>query len=333
MLRNTTLALVVVICCNSMAAASEDKVVFRVAKRLSSVVAHIALAEGYFQDEGLAIELFWADGSGIVIPSLARGKVDVSTTGQFDASFINVIERGARIRLVAARTVHATDACGYFAFVARADLIDSGRLNDPASLGGLRIATDRTAGSYYYWSLLLAKGQLTLDDVEIVDVPSTAKPDALALGRIDVTNQSEPWTTRSIHTGKAKVWKSVADVLPDHQSSFIVFGRRLLDERPDLGRRFMRAYLRAVRQYIDEGKSDRVIDIVASQTKMRRDELREMCWPQVVGDGRIDPPSVQQYQEWALAEGLIDAIVPYDGLVDDTFLPVSDELARASSCD
>ena len=306
--------------------AAGDKVVLRVAKRLSSVVAHIALAEEYFADEGLDIELFWADSSVMVIPSLAQGKVDVSTTGQFDASFINVIERGARIRLVAARTVHATDSCGYFSFVARSDLIDSGRLEEPAALRGLRVATERTAGSYYYWSLLLASSQLTLDDVEVVDVPHPAVPSALALGRIDVASQAEPWQTRSVQTGHAGIWKSVADVLPNHQSSFLVFGRRLLDDRPDLGHRFMSAYIRAVGQYVAEGKSPRNIEIVASQTKMGRDELREMCWPQAVTDGQIDPLSLQQYQEWALEEGLIDAIVPLEQLVDDRFLPPSDDI-------
>lgn len=302
--------------------------VFRVAKRLSSVVAHIALAEGYFADEGLDIKLFWANSSAIVIPSLAQGKVDVSTTGQFDASFINVIERGARIRLVAARTVHTAGACGYFSFVARSDLIDSGRLEEPALLSGLRIGTERTAGSYYYWSLLLARSRLTFDDVEIVNVPDPVKPDAFALGRIDVTSQAEPWVTRSVQTGKARIWKSVADLLPNHQSSFLVFGRRLLDDRPDLGRRFLSAYMRAVHQYVAGGKSPRNIEIVASQTKMGRDELREMCWPQVVVDGQIDPSSLQQYQEWALEEGLIDAIAPFEQLVDDRFLPPSDGIVN-----
>jgi NitT/TauT family transport system substrate-binding protein len=305
----------------SMLCAAGDKVVFRVAKRLSSAVAHIALAEGYFADEGLDIELFWSDSSGIVIPSLAQGKVDVSTTGQFDASFINVIERGARIRLVAARTVHATDGCGYFSFVARSELIDSGRLDEPAGLKGLRVVTERTAGSYYYWSQLLAKSQLTFDDVEPVNVPYAAVPTALAQGRVDLSSQAEPWPTRSAQTGKARIWKSVADVLPNHQSSYLVFGRRLLDERPDLGHRFMAAYMRAVQQYLAEGKSPRNIEIVASQTQMSREELHQMCWPHVVADGRIDPSSLQRYQEWALAEGMIDAIVPLEKLVDDRFLP------------
>ncbi len=311
--------------------AAGDRVVFRVAKRLSSAVAHIALAEGYFADEGLDIELFWSDSSGIVIPSLAQGKVDVSTTGQFDAAFINVIERGARIRLVAARTVHAKDRCGYFSFVARSELVDSGRLDEPSGLSGLRIATERTAGSYYYWSLLLTESRLTFDDVEIVDVPHAAVPSALALGRVDVASQAEPWPTRSVQTGKARIWRSVADVLPDRQSSFLVFGRRLLDERPDLGHRFLAAYLRGVNQYVAEGKSPRNIEIVASQTKMSHEELLEMCWPQVVIDGRIDPSSLQHYQEWALEEGMIDAIVPLEQLVDDRFLPPSDEVVTTGS--
>ncbi len=325
----TLAAVVVVIAESATLCAAADRVVFRVAKRLSSVVAHIALAEGFFADEGLDIELFWADSSAIVIPSLAQGEVDVSTTGQFDASFINVIDRGARIRLVAARTVHSTDGCGYFAFVVRSELMDSGRLDEPAALRGLRMATERTAGSYYYWSMLLARSQLTFDDVEIVSVPHAAVPSALAQGRIDAASQTEPWLTRSVRTGNAQIWKSVAEVLPNHQSSFLVFGRRLLDSRPDLGHRFMSAYMRAVRQYVADGKSPRHIEIAVGQTEMGRDELREMCWPQVVVDGRIDPSSLQQYQKWALEQGLIDTLVPVEQLVDDRFLPSSNESVTA----
>lgn len=301
--------------------ATGDKVVFRVTKRLSAVVAHIAIAEGFFEEEGLAIQIVPTDSSTLLIPAMARGKVDVSMTGQFDAAYINIIQRGARVRLVAARTAHTTDDCSYFSFAARSELIDSGRLTAPSSLRGLRIATDRTAGSYYYWSLLLASGGLTFDDVEIVDVPTAAKPEAMAKGLVDVVSQSEPWTSRIVSTGKARIWRPVSDVLPNHQSSFLVFGRRLLDERPDLGQRFMSAYMRAVWQYAKEGKSERNIEIVANQTRMNRDELREMCWPQPVIDAQIDDRSLQQYQEWALAEGLIDAIVPREQLVDDRFLP------------
>lgn len=307
-----------------------DKMTFRVTTNLSSVVAFIAESEGYFEDEGLDVEMIiWNSGS-TYIPSLAHGKIDVSTTGQFDVGYINVIQRGARIRLVAARTVHAVDSCGYFAFTARSELIESGRLDDLTALRGLRISTDRTSGSYYYWSLLLEKADLTMKDIELVDFPTVAKPDAFAKNLVDITSQSEPWNTRIARTGKGQVWQSVAYVLPDRQSTFLVFGRRILDKRPDLGKRFLAAYMRAVKHYTEEGKSERNIEIIASNTKLDRDELKEMCWPTLDLDGYVDGRNLQEYQEWAFEEGLIDAVVPRDHLVDDRFLPPpSDTLITA----
>ena len=298
-----------------------EKVVFRVTTQLSSVVAFIADAEGYFEDEGLEVEMIiWNSGSAY-IPSLAQGKIDVSTTGQFDAGYVNVIQRGARIRLVAARTIHDDDACGYFSFTARSELLDGGRLDDLTGLRGLRISTDRTSGSYYYWSLLLERAGLTFDDVELVDIPSAAKPDAYIKNLVDITTQSEPWITRIVRTGHGRVWRSVADVLPGRQSTFLVFGRRILDDRPDLGKRFLAAYMRAVAKYSIEGKSNRNIEIIAKQTKLEPDELREMCWPTLDLGGYIDDTSLQEYQQWAFEQGLIDHVVPRSQLVDDRFLP------------
>jgi len=297
-----------------------NRVSFRVAPRLSSFVAYLAADAGYFEAEGVEVDLVPFDSPESVIPSLAQGDLDVSTVWRLDPAYINLIARGARLRLVAAGVVNRSGDCGYSAFLARPELVESGRLDGPEGLRGLRVTTERTSTSYYVWSRALAEQGLTLADVTVVDMPTSARPEAFAAGLIDVTTTTEPWRSRMLRAGHARLWRTVADVLPGVQSSFLVFGRRLLEERRDLGVRFLRAYQRAVRDYVEQGTTDRVIEITARHTRIPEADLRDMCWPTYTADGRLDRATFDEYQRWALAQGLIDAVVPFESIFDDGFL-------------
>lgn len=297
-----------------------NRITFRVAPRLSSFVAYLAADAGHFAAEGLDVDLVPFDSPSTVIPSLAQGDLDVSTVWRLDPAYVNLIARGGRLRLVAAGMVLAPGECGYSAFLARPELIASGRLERPDGLRGLRVSTERTSSSYYVWSRLMEQKGLTMEDVEIVDVPSAARIEAFSKDLIDIATATEPWRTRLIRSGHAALWRPAADVLPGAQTSFIVFGRRLLEERRDLGVRFLRAYQRAVRDYVEQGRTERLIEIVARRTQMAPDELREMCWPTYTLDAELDAATVDDFQRWALAAGQIDAALPLEQLFDAHFL-------------
>jgi ABC-type nitrate/sulfonate/bicarbonate transport system substrate-binding protein len=192
-----------------------------------------------------------------------------------------------------------------------------------AALRGRRVGSNRAVSSYYYWSRLLEQGGLTLADVDLRDLPSPAMGEALAKGLVDVVVSTEPNVFRIVSRGQGKLWKPVNDVLPDRQNTFLLFGRRLLDERPDLGRRVAAAMLKAAQRYVEDGRSDRNVGIVARRTRMEPDEVRQLCWPQWSRDGRVEPRGVEEFQRWALAQGLIDRPVPFSQLVDHSFLPGS----------
>ena len=98
------------------------------------------------------------------------------------------------------------------------------------------------------------------------------------------------------------------EVAPGHQSSVIVYGKRLLEDDPDLGRRFMRAYVRGARRF-SEGKTDRNVEIMAKRMKLPPEVIREACWYKTMNDGRIDPRAVQPFFDWALEKKYLDAPV------------------------
>jgi NitT/TauT family transport system substrate-binding protein len=303
------------------AAGAAEKVRLSFRNEVTSLDFLIAIEEGYFADEGLEVELVPWTGSDEMLPALAQGKVDLGASGPFGPSYANVIQRGGRVRLVRARSVHAVDHCPYAAYVARPELLDSGRLTGIESLRGLRVSTDRTTKSLYFLELLLAPGGLTIDDVKIVEVPAEVRALALERNQIDVVELTEPRIFQAVSSGYGRVWRGINELAPGRQNTFVVFGRRLLDERRDLGVKAMRALSRAVEQYLEQGKSDRNVELIARRTRMDPEAVRQICWPAWSTDGRIDPDALVEFEEWALRRGLIDAIVPPSTLVDESFLP------------
>ena len=160
---------------------------------------------------------------------------------------------------------------------------------------------------------------MTTDDVVLKSVPDDLKVEAITRDLVDVATTIEPKVTRLASSGDGKVWLPVAAATPDRQNTFLLFGPRLLHQRRDLGRRVMTAYLAGRAQFL-EGKTDRNVRILAARTHMTEAEVRAMCWPTQSADPHIDPLGLEDFQKWALGEGLIDAIVPYSTLVDDGFL-------------
>jgi NitT/TauT family transport system substrate-binding protein len=311
------LSVAAAVLCTSLPAAAADRVVVSYDVRITSAELLIGVERGFFREQGIDLRLMPWNSSDQVLALLARGRIDVAAGTALGAAHVNLIQRGAGFRLVATRNVHLPGKCGYVSFVARRELVESGRLNeDPASVRGLRIALDRSSSHLYYWDRLLARAGLTLDDVVEVHMPNHVRLDAMARDLIDVTVNVEPMTYRMVSQGVGRVWLPVAEAVPDRQSSFLLFGPRFLGPRRDLAARFMTAYRRAVRTYLEEGKSERNVELVSRLTHMPREEVRELCWPDVSPDGAIDLEELRGFQRWALEQKLIDAVVPPEELVD-----------------
>jgi NitT/TauT family transport system substrate-binding protein len=285
---------------------------------LSASPFYIAAEEGFFEEQNLEVEFVRLPRAVEAIPALARGEVDVSA-GQLTLTVLNAMTSGVRIQLVAGTAFDSPDGCTNNGLLARRELVESGRLSGPEDLVGLKVELDVLLPSAFAVDRLLQSAGLGIDDLEVVNLPAPAHVDAVAAGTIDLAVATEPYLTRMSREGKAVVWMGTEEIVPDYQLSSVMFGPSLLDDRPDVGERFMVAFRKAMRQY-EQGKTPRNLEILSEATGLSVEELNGMCWPTFREDGRVGTDGFIEYQEWLRSRELIDRVLPAEDLVDERFV-------------
>jgi len=277
----------------------------------------IAMEEGYFEEQGLEIELFKVRGSEQAVPALARGDLDVGTHS-IGSNLFAAVSRGIQLKIVADKG-HLEKRCNYVAIMVRKDLYDKGELVSVKQLRGRKIAVSAIPTLGYIYETILSTGGLTLDDVEIVRIPVSSKIEALETGAIDAASAVEPQITQWSDLGYAVPLFKYEDFFSEYQVTSIIFGPRLTEQNPELGKKFMVAYLKGVRQY-NRGKTERNMEIFQKYTGLDVDILKKICLPSISPDGHVHTESILAVQDWAYEKGFIDSKVSLDRLVDMSFV-------------
>jgi len=286
----------------------------------------IALDEGFFEEQGLRIKVFKFARSPEVVPALAQGRLDVA--GSFmSVSLLNAIARGANIKLVACRSFIDPQGCTYAGLLARRSLVESGDLNNPTQLKGRRIAINEATIEGYLVEKLLKRVDLSLNDIKHGDLPPPTAFAAFEKGSIDLAAESEPWITRTIKAGHVLLWMPMNEVVPDFQFAFLMYGPTLLKKNSEAGKRFMVAYLKALKQ-LDQGKTDRNLEILSKHTKLDRKLLMEVCWPPFRKNGQIKVESVVEFQSWAVEKGYMEKTVAIEKIWDPSFIEYANQVLK-----
>jgi NitT/TauT family transport system substrate-binding protein len=278
---------------------------------------YIAQAEGYFADENLDVELVRLARNIDAIPALAQGEVSVGA-GQVTVAMLNAMAAGADIRIVGGTGHLAAGGCTFHGFVVRRELVPDDGVVDTEALRGRRAEVDIALPHAFWLDRALQPLGLEIADLELVDVPMAALVDAFLGDAYDLTGLDEPRLTRLLASGDAVLWKATQEIAPDYPQSVLFFGPDLLEERPEVGKRFLSAYRRAIRQY-NRGKTPRNLDILSAAMGLSRDELAAMCWVAMDDDARVRTAGLGDYQRWALQRGLVERVLPDEELVDERF--------------
>jgi NitT/TauT family transport system substrate-binding protein len=289
----------------------------------------VAQKRGYFKQEGLNVEFTTFDSAARMMAPFAAGDLDVSA-GAPSAGFFNGVGRGIDMRIVADK-VSTPPGRPSQTLLVRKELVDSGRFKTLADLRGLKFAN--TAPGTASWGTMyrmLAKAGLKVSDVEMVSLGFPQQVVALANGAVDVALPAEPMTTEAVKRGYGVKVITDAEVYPNHQIAVIFYSGKFAKERPEAARKFMRAFLRGVRDHNDAlddkgmftgEKGEGIIAILNEYTSVKdpafyRSFPLAYCNP----DGTLNVESIKSDLEAFRTAGMIQTPVDADKAIDTSFL-------------
>ncbi|MFV1988742.1 MAG: ABC transporter substrate-binding protein, partial [Gemmatimonadota bacterium] len=283
-------------------------------------------ARGFFDAHGIDVEFVTVQSGATSIPLLTTGQLDVLPTG-VSPGMLRAVALGERVRYVASLGWLDPGGCAPVTVVGRRGFVDG----VPSSRGDgqLRVSMPREPYLRYFVERAMSSLGLSVeaDSVEVVALSGGAELGALTTGAIDIGTLGTAQVVLGVEANDLDVIGPMHEILPGDQLSMIVFGPRLLDDDPDLGRRFMVAYLEGVRAY-REGKTPENVDALAEFLGYPEDLIREMCWMSVQDDGAPEIASLQKYGEWFVARGWLDRAPGVEETWDPSFVRFANETAR-----
>jgi len=147
-----------------------------------AALLYIAVAQGFFAEEGLPIAIVPATHGKAALDLLAQGKADLATAAE--VPFVISVLHGERLSVVA--TVASVSS--EMAVVARRER----GISNPADIAGKRVGvTPGTSGEYYLWAFLI-RHMISPDDVILEAVAPGQMPQQLAAGNVDAVSTWEP---------------------------------------------------------------------------------------------------------------------------------------------
>jgi ABC-type nitrate/sulfonate/bicarbonate transport system substrate-binding protein len=304
-------------------AAPPDKVRVGAYSSLSDAGLYIAQDKGYFAEQGLAVEFVQVNTTVEMMTQLASGDLDVSG-GAPAAGLYNAARQGIDELKIVADKGSTHPGHGYFAFVVRKDLAD--KIKQPSDMRGRLLAVTGYgvgANSEVTVGRLMQSGGVKENEVNQVNMQFADILAALGTGKVEIGLLIEPLATEAVEKGVGVIWKRADEIYPDQQYGALMYGPGIT-KRPDVARRFMIAYLKAVRFYNDAlaGKASReeLVTILTKNTSVKNPAIyRTMAFPGLDPNGKLNVEGMKADVKWWVAAGRMKESVPVEKLIDTSY--------------
>ncbi len=287
----------------------------------------VADKRGYFREEGLEVKFIEFDSAARMIAPMASGELNVGSGG-VSAGLYNAVARGLGIKIVAGKNQTPPGRSSQ-KLLMRKDFLDSGRYRTLADLKGMKIANGAAGSSATALLVkILDKGGLSMKDIQEVYMNFTQQIIALENRAVDAALTAEPQATESIRRGAASILADY-EIYPDHQISGVLYSADFMKNRRDAGVRFLRAFLRGVRDHEDalvDGKmigpgADKIIDILVEYGPIKNgDVYRSFVLAQCPPNGENSIASLSEDLAIFRRLGIIEGDVSVEKAVDGSFV-------------
>jgi NitT/TauT family transport system substrate-binding protein len=298
-----------------------------IANASSDIGFFLGMKKGWYREEGISINTTAFRSAAEMVAPMGAGQLDVGG-GSVSAGFYNAFARGIKLRVVADK---ASSQPGYGVnkcLIAKKH-IESGRFKTMADLKGMKIANNATGNSGWgsLWGYLRAGG-LDVGDVTTIDLGYPDHVLALQNNSIDAGVTTEPSATLAVLKGYAVVASTDDKERPRHAIAQLLYSEKMAGN-PDLGKRFMKAYLRSIRYYYGAFKDSRlagpnaeeIIAVLTESTAIKDPEVYRTIVPNGVDpDGRIDIATLREDQALYRKQGWMESNTTVEQVLDMSFL-------------
>jgi len=280
---------------------------------LNTMPLFVAQGENLYEEEGITVEMIPFESARDQSIALQSEQVDGANT---DMMVLTLLVNGGT-DLKAVWHDAFTGDYSFFAVVAGKDsgIEDIDGLVEALKAGDAQIAiSNNTIIEYLTTAMLRGAGYDPDRDtyVEISAIP--VRLEQLAQGTVAAATLPEPLVTlaTTVQSGTTIIDDTVIDFIP----TVLVFSQATLDDKPEAVAAFLRAYEHAV-ELINENPDD------FRYTEVRvPDPVRETYTvPQFLTASVPTEEETTLVMDWMIERGMIDEAVPYERLVDDSFLP------------
>lgn len=273
-------------------AASAEPISLRLAQNLSPIsgVAIVAQEQGFFDKQGLSVEVSNFTSGKQCLETVMGGAADIATTAE-------------------APTTAATMAQQPIAFLARMEYSDlktltnvSANVTSLADLKGKRIGFTAGTGGEVYTMAVLKEASLSSDDVTLINLRPQEMLAALSSDSIDAYNTWEPHVSNGKKTLGQKV--SQLDTQGIYSETFnIVTTIDYLEQNPIVAEKFMQSLIDA-EAWMKSNRED-AITLVAKTVDMKREDLAPI-WDDYIYEVVLDQKVLDildTHAAWRLESG------------------------------
>ncbi|WP_299738955.1 ABC transporter substrate-binding protein [uncultured Roseobacter sp.] len=288
----------------------------------------IAFERNYFADAGLEVELKFFQAAQPMAVAIASGDVDYAVTA-ISGGLVSLADKGA-IKVIGGALSEEPGIDGQK--ILASDAAFQAGLTSPAGLEGKSFGMSTAGSSFHYMGSKVAAAEgVSMSFKPLQKVGAIIG--ALKSGQIDAWSIVPHIAKPLAGSGAVHIIGNIADYLPDYQVTTVFTSARNASEEKALTQDYLAAYSKGVADYNatmiakdggDEG-IDEMVDLIHKY--VYTDRPREKAAPSIINGtmrlnegAKLNVASVADQLAWFQSEGLVDADISLDTLLDTSYV-------------
>lgn len=268
---------------------------------------YVAEQEEYFQKQGVSVEIVLFSSARERDAALQAGAIDGASTDLLGVALLN--NTGVETRAVRIDS-HEMDAWMIVS-------APSSPIRSPKELAGIEVAVSRNTVIEFVTTQLLRAEGLSDQDIKLVEVSAiTTRMEMLSQGQVQAATLPEPMAALAILQGAHPLTDDMKHPVPP---TVVAFRQAVLQEHPDAVRAFLKAIELAVTKInADPSSYTQLFFQAANVPESLRGTVQV---PRFLSAGVPSAEQVQVVIDWMVERDLISSPIPYERMVDGSFLP------------